>query len=122
MIKEEKTARAILVTLFILVFLSGLIITFLTEKFTGLVRLLLSFILMFLVYMGFKWAKWFIVILFLFTGAYVLLFTIQFINAKNTSGALFMIGFSILYGGTGLYLILGKHINHYLEEKRKRIK
>ncbi|MCJ7484342.1 MAG: hypothetical protein MUO31_15440 [Thermodesulfovibrionales bacterium] len=121
MIKEEKNARAILFTLFILVFLSGLIITILTEKFSGLARLLISFILMFLVYMGLKWAKWFIVILFLFTGAYGLFSTIQFINAKNMSGALLMIGFSILYGGTGLYLILGKHINHYLEEKRKRI-
>ena len=118
MTKEKRTARAILIVLFIMIFLGDIISPFFTVNFAAIVRLVMTFILSYLVYMGFRWAKWFVIVFSLLASALGLFVTLLVLPAKNTLGILIMIGLSVLYGGTGLFLIFGKNINQYLEEKR----
>ena len=121
MTKEKRTAHAILVVLFVVIFLGDLISPFFKANFAAIVRLVLTYILMSLVYTGFRWAKWLFIVLLLLASAVGLFDALFVLSAKYTWGILIMLGLSVLYAGTGLFLIFGKNINQYLEEKRTKM-
>ena len=112
---EEAKAKKLLLTIFVLfLFLDGVMVLYTQEYLTGIVRLLLTGLLMYFVMQGHKWAKW-LTIVFCGISALLVLFFAVYIASNSVSVASVLILFGFGFSSMSIYLIKNKNINKYFE-------
>ncbi len=121
--KAEIRARNILFWLFFSNFIIDCFVVATSPRNSGIVRLILTLLLMYFVFQGHRWAKWYVIVS-TFVGVIVAIIISPFIFKDILMPQLIIVGaFFLIWVGINLtiaiFLLRNKAINRYFEYKRK---
>ena len=113
-------AKKILFGIFVGLIVFQAVLIAIVPDIRGVVRMILTLLLMYFVMEGHKWAKWVMVVLFYLATVYGL-FVSATLYKQPSSAAIFPIILAIIaivYGAVGTFMVASKPLNRYFLFKR----
>lgn len=115
--RDAAKASNILLGIFICYFILQTLLVAASPDVTGLVRIILTLLLMYFVMMGHRWAKWIMVVLFYLATAISLWFSYSFLERSVWLSVAFLVA-GIVMSCVATFLIASKPLNRYFAWKR----
>ncbi len=116
---EMVRARNTLFGIFVCYIVFQALVITLSPDIPGVVRMILTLLLMYFVMSGHSWAKWTMIVLFYF-GASLALVDAYDSYATSPSMAIIGVAFATLFVSIGTFLLLSKPLNKYFLFKKER--